>query len=315
MVSYPLTTTFVQPGEKLGLVVRVLQRPADQSVAHIAAANDCSSAHLYDLIARCREALQPRRPGPDPRAGRILRLEARVAEFEAERDRDRARIAELQGQLRGAVRLDPQRLARLEVVMAANNVPLRGMREILTVAFGACSAPSLGTLQAHVEAHGCKARKLIDRARAQVCPRLLCVACDDVFLQGDAVKVITEPRSNAVLQARRWPWHKGEDWALMLQEFTALLLVACDLGSDLTAAVDDTDPERRKARKARRSGVSSADPVRVERLLRNRPEVAVWLTGLSAWQTRPRRSPCHDRFPPPSPARFVKLAGLLPMPA
>lgn len=268
MVSYPLTTTFVQPGETLGLVVRVLQRPDDQSVAHVAAANDCSPAHLYDLLARCREALQPRRPGPDPRAGKLLRLEARVAEFEADRARDRARIAELQGQLRGAVRLDPQRLARLEVVMAANNVPLRGMREILTVAFGARSAPSLGTLQAHVAAHGCKARKLLDRARAQVCPRLLCVACDDVFLQGDAVKVITEPRSNAVLQARRWPWHKGEDWALMLQEFTALLLLACDLGSDLTAAVDDTDPGRRIERKARRSGAPGAEPVRVAHLLR-----------------------------------------------
>lgn len=282
MVSYPLTTTFVQPGEALDLVVRVLQRPDDQSVLRVAAANDCSAAHLYDLLGRCREALQPRRPGPDPRSGRILRLEAKVAEFEAERARDRARIAELQGQLRGAVRLDPQRLARLEVVMAANNVPLRGMREILTVAFGACSAPSLGTLQAHVKAHGCKARTLIDRARAQVCPQLLCVACDDVFLQGDAVKVITEPRSNAVLQALRWPWHKGEDWALMLQEFTALLLLACDLGSDLTAAVDDTDPKRRKARKDRRSGASSAEPVRVTRLLR---QVIDYWHEMDWWET------------------------------
>ncbi|MBI5517705.1 MAG: hypothetical protein HY909_28295, partial [Deltaproteobacteria bacterium] len=108
MVSYPLTTTFVQPGETLGLVVRVLQRPDDQSVAHVAAANDCSPAHLYDIVARCREALQPHRPGPDPRAGKILRLEARVAELEADRARDRARIAELQGQLCGTVRLAPQ---------------------------------------------------------------------------------------------------------------------------------------------------------------------------------------------------------------
>ena len=45
----------------------------------------------------------------------------------------------------------------------------------------------------------------------------------------------------------------------------------------------------------------------------NRPKVAVWLTPSPPWQTRPRRSPCHDRFPPLSPARFVSPAGPLPM--
>jgi hypothetical protein len=122
LVSYPLTTTFVQPGEPLAIVLRVLQRPDDQSVAQVAAANDCSPAHVYDLVARCRGAMLPRRPGPDPEARKILRLEARVAEFEAERTRDHARIADLERRLDGAVQLDPRRLARLEVVMAANNV-------------------------------------------------------------------------------------------------------------------------------------------------------------------------------------------------
>jgi hypothetical protein len=31
-----------------------------------------------------------------------------------------------------------------------------------------------------------------------------------------------EPRSLAVLNVMRWPWHAGEDWVLFLEEFSAL---------------------------------------------------------------------------------------------
>lgn len=244
MVSYPLTTTFVQPGEPLALVLRVLQRPDDHSVAQVAAANDCSEAHLYDLIGRCREGLRPQRPGPAPDARKILRLEARVAELEAERARDRVRIADLERRLDGAVHLDPKRLARMEVVMAANNVTLRGMREVLTIAFGAHVAPSLGTLHAHVKSHGRKARALGDRAREQVRGAVTDAGADDVFLANVAVKVVNDLRSNAILRAGRWRWRKGEDWKLWLDEYPNLRLVACDLGSDLTAALDLVRVER-----------------------------------------------------------------------
>ncbi len=57
MVSYSLTHTFVQPGEPLDLIVRVLRRPDDRSVTHVAAENDCSAAHLYDLLGRARAAI------------------------------------------------------------------------------------------------------------------------------------------------------------------------------------------------------------------------------------------------------------------
>ena len=82
MVSYPLTTTFVQPGEPLDLIVRVLRRSDDHSVAHVAAENDCSPAHLYDLLGRARIALQPRRPGPVPGERECGRLRARVRDLD-----------------------------------------------------------------------------------------------------------------------------------------------------------------------------------------------------------------------------------------
>ena len=238
MVSYPLTTTFVQPGEPLDLIVRVLGRPGDRSVAHVAADNDCSPAHLYDLLGRARAALQPRRPGPVPGERERARLHARVQELEQRLAEAHTRIAALERWRDSAVVLDPQRLARLELVMASHNVTFRAMHDVLAVAFGAHAAPAVGTLHAHVHAFGRRARTLLDRARAQVCDTLPCVAADDVFLAGDAVKVVSEPRSNAILNVGRWRWHKGEDWALWLQEFGALRLFISDLGSDLVWAID-----------------------------------------------------------------------------
>lgn len=238
MVSYPLTTTFVQPGEPLDLIVRVLRRPDDHSVTHVAAENDCSPAHLYNLLRRARTALQPRPPGPVAGERERDRPGARVTDLECQLAEAHTRIEALEQRLDGAVVLDPQRLARLELVMASHNVTFRAMHEVLTVAFGTRVAPAVGTLHAHVHAYGRRARTLLDLARAQVCDTLPCVAADDVFLAGDAIKVVSEPRSNAILNVGRWRWHKGEDWALWLQEFRGLQLFVSDLGSDLVWAID-----------------------------------------------------------------------------
>ncbi len=54
----------------------------------------------------------------------------------------------------------------------------------------------------------------------------------------EVVKVVSEPRSNAILNVGRWRWHKGEDRALWLEEFRALRLFVSDFGSDLVWAID-----------------------------------------------------------------------------
>jgi hypothetical protein len=40
----------------------------------------------------------------------------------------------------------------------------------------------------------------------------------------------------ALLHVLRWPWHAAEDWALMLEPWTALRLLVSDLGTDLVGA-------------------------------------------------------------------------------
>jgi hypothetical protein len=161
-----------------------------------------------------------------------------LAQLRARCEAAESRVRDVEQQLSRAVVLDRERQTRMELVMAVHNVPIRGMREIYSVAFGAQAAPSVGTLHAHVVQHGKRARRLLDSAREQVRDTLECVAGDDVFLGGEAVKVVSEPHSNAVLNVGRWPWRKGEDWALWIEEFGGLRLFISDLGSDLVNAVD-----------------------------------------------------------------------------
>lgn len=238
MVSYPLGATFVQPDEPLALVVELITRPKERSVAQVAAANDTCPARLYDLMERARRGLEPRPPGPKPGQSAQERDRQRLAALEGRVRETDAILRERERQLADAVTLDPRRLARLELVMAEHNVTFRAMHEILTVAFDGHGVPSVGTLHKHVEAHGAKARELIDRARAQVAAALRVICGDDVFLQGVGVKVVTEPRSNAVLDVGRCPGRAAEDWLRWTQDFTGLALFISDLGTDLVGAID-----------------------------------------------------------------------------
>ncbi len=238
MVSYPLSATFVQPGEPLALIVDVLTRSAERSVAQVAAANDTCPARIYDLMERARRGLLPQRPGPPPGLLAQQRDRQRLVELQAQAREAEALIQQLRAQLARAVVLDPRRLARLELVMAEHNVPFRAMHEILGVAFDDRGVPSVGTLHKHVETHGAKARALIDRAREQVAAALRVICGDDVFLQGTGVKVVTEPRSNAVLDVGRCPGRTAEDWLRWTKDFTGLALFISDLGTDLVGAID-----------------------------------------------------------------------------
>lgn len=238
MVSYPVGATFVQPDEPLALVVELITRPKERSVAQVAAANDTCPARLYDLMERARRGLEPRPPGPTPGQRAQERDRLRLAALEARIREANEIIRELERRLAGAVTLDPRRLARLELVMAEHNVTFRAMHEILAVAFDDHGVPSVGTLHKHVEAHGAKARELIDRARAQVAEALRVICGDDVFLQGVGVKVVTEPRSNAVLDVGRCPGRAAEDWLRWTKDFTGLALFISDLGTDLVGAID-----------------------------------------------------------------------------
>ncbi len=222
----------------LDLVADLITRDAVTTAADVAAAHDCSRAQVYKLTARATAALVAQSPGPVPAAGALARAEARVADLVIALATAHAQIARLERD--AATRLDvtPRRAHALELVLAQENVSLRGTQRVFDVAFDAQRRPSVGGLRDRLHAHGVTARRLLDAARAQVRNTVTCLAGDDIFFAGTAVKVVAEPRSVAILNVGRWRWHAAEDWALWLEEFPALRLFVSDLGSDLVGALD-----------------------------------------------------------------------------
>lgn len=238
MDQYPEVPAVVHSRSSLRLVAQALLRPKDISLAAFAAQHGRCSATFYNLFHRAERALRPGTPGPKRGQAEVERLRQRVHQVEGDLRDARARNDDLATQLRGAVVLDPQRLQALTAVMAVHNVTFRGMREVLSVAFGPAVAPSVGHLHALVATLGKCAQARLRTARESLRDRVECLAGDDVFLGGCAVKVLSEPRSNAVLAVGSWRWRQAEDWALWLEEFKVLRLFISDLGTDLVGAVD-----------------------------------------------------------------------------
>lgn len=219
----------------LRLVASLVLRDDSTCVAEIAEAFGLSRSRAYQLVEQALTALCPQPPGPAPGHRDLTRAHERVAQLEAETASLRREVDLLHQQLARSIEVNERKLDQLNLVMAHHKVPVDATAEILHLAFdGRARGPSW--LHERRQGLGRVARCLLDRARAQVCGHLRVVAADDIFLHRLPVKVLMEPRSLAVLNVRRWPWHAGEDWLLFLEEFTQLDLVVADLGSDLVAA-------------------------------------------------------------------------------
>jgi hypothetical protein len=83
---------------------------------------------------------------------------------------------------------------------------------------------------------GRAATRLLLRAREQLHGRLECLAGDDNLFHRAPVKVLIDPVSGALLHVLRWSMYAAEDWALLLEPWTALRLLVNDLGTDLVGA-------------------------------------------------------------------------------
>jgi hypothetical protein len=219
------------------LVVQLVTRPEGTTGLQVAAKAGVSRAWLYERLAAARDALQHRPPGPRPAPPQLPAPAPLLGAAQAEGVSLRNQIAALKARLANSVELTPRLLAQLELVLFDNNVPLRGVEEVLTVVAGKSKALGRSSLQLRRKGFGRTARTLIDKARGQVSKKLWCVMGDDVFLHRCPVKVIAEPRSMAILNIGRWPWHAGEDWALWLAEFEALDLFLADVGTDIVGGL------------------------------------------------------------------------------
>jgi hypothetical protein len=225
--------------QRLTLVADFITRDEDTSAAAVGREHGVSRAQVYKLVGRATTALAPRSPGPAPGTVSVSVLQTRLATSEDARAAAQARIAELEQRLTRTIEVTRRRAHALELVLTVENVSQRGIQTIFDVAFDGQQRPSLGGLNTRLRTAGQTARQLLDTARAQVRGEVTCLMGDDIFFAGTPVKVVAEPRSVAILNLGRWPWHAAEDWALWLEEFGALQLFISDLGSDLLGAAAD----------------------------------------------------------------------------
>lgn len=213
----------------------------------VAAAYRVARSTLYHHRATALRALLPAPAGPRPPSDAALALRSAQQQSQALRSRIsalEATIAELEARRAGSIGFDTHRQHALELVLAVENVSLRGVRRVYEVlADGNVSlrVPRLADVQRRRHEAGLAAGRLLTRARAQVAKSLACVMGDDIFFAGCAVKVVAEPQSVAILNVARWPWHKEEDWTLWLEEFEGLQLFVSDLGSDVCNAAKARD--------------------------------------------------------------------------
>lgn len=219
-------------------------RAENDSGHQFAAAHHIPRSTLYAHRATVLRALRPDTPGPQPRSAEALALRRAQPESEGLRVRivrlERS-LAELQAQHASSLPFDTRKQRALELVLAVENVSLQGIQKVFEVLTDGSVRPRVEDLHLRRKEAGLAAQRLLTRARGQVAKTLACVMGDDIFFAGCAVKVVAEPRSVAILNIGRWPWHKEEDWTLWLEEFEGLEVFISDLGTDICNAAQARD--------------------------------------------------------------------------
>ena len=219
-------------------------RAANDSGQQFAAAHHIPRSTLYAHRATVLRSLRPDTPGPRPRSAETLALRKAQQESEGLRvrivDLERS-LADLQAQHASSLPFGTRRQRALELVLSVENVSLQGIQKVYEVLTDGCVRPRVEDLHRRRKEAGLAAERLLTQARGQVAKTLACVMGDDIFFAGCAVKVVAEPRSVAILNVGRWPWHKEEDWTLWLEEFEGLRLFISDLGTDICNAAKARD--------------------------------------------------------------------------
>ncbi len=200
-----------------------------------------SRPYLYELTHRAADALTPKPPGPRP-GWRDTQRQQRALDAAHQQIRDlQDQCAGLRDQLREAQTLKTRTRDRLELVLTEHLVAPRAIAEILDLAFPG-QAPSAEAVRKRVKQRGQLAGALMDQALNQVVADIRVLAGDEVHPNNQAVKVLMEPRSNAVLVVEHWPGKKKEDWQVCLEPFVHLAVFVSDLEGTLVGVGNDLVP-------------------------------------------------------------------------
>jgi transposase-like protein len=199
-------------------------RPQGVTVAAIAHDFGTSVPSLYRWRRRLYAALSDAPPGPSPRA-----LPGSLSHHQR---------ALLEAASASAATLSLRERRAWILQLHGEGVSVRGIRDLLLRRFGPAESLSVGTIEAFLKQAGRTACSLLVTLVRPVLDRVLTAAGDDIYLHGQAVKVLMEPVSGVILQTLRWNERDAEVWDLLLSQFPALKLFVGDGAREFDAAAE-----------------------------------------------------------------------------
>ena len=237
MEDYPDLDWQAEAAERrLRLVAMLTTRDADTTAQEVARACGYSRQHAYILARKARDALTDATPGPRPHQQDPQHLRRIIDELAKDNDDLRSENHRLRLRLEEAVFVDERRQQKLNLVCLGEHVSLRATQQIMAVAWGKKHTQSRSAIANERAKQDAAARRIIDDARIQVKDNIRCVMGDDVYFHQQAIKVVAEPDSGAILNLGRWTGSSGADWALWLEDYPNLTILVSDLAKDLVGA-------------------------------------------------------------------------------
>ena len=225
--------------EKLRMVAEAETLCEGETVALVRERYGVGRTCMYESRRRARKALEPRRPGPDPRQRELERLRQENKELRGKNDHLSEQVAEAQDKQSRSVEVTPFRIVATALMLLLSPVPTRRAHAILAVAFGERFAPADNTLSRWVLKYGRLARKIL--AESSVATLIRFLAADEIYFHGQPVLCAVEPRTMAIAALERSPDSQGDSWEIVLSDFPNLELMASDMGKGLLAGIDRMD--------------------------------------------------------------------------
>lgn len=223
-LHHPLPAVHL-PHLRLDAVLSMVDRPQGVTVAAIAHDFGTSVPSLYRWRRRLYAALSDAPPGPSPRAFLGSLSQNQRALLEAAASASAATLS-----------LRERRAWILQ--LHGEGVSVRGIRDVLLRRFGPAESLSVGAIEASLKQAGRIACSLLVTLVRPVLDRVITAAGDDIYLHGQAVKVLMEPVSGVILQTLRWHERDAEVWDLLLSQYPALKLFVGDGAREFDAAAE-----------------------------------------------------------------------------
>lgn len=224
---------------KLRMVVEAETLKEGETIADVRRRHGVGRTCLFVARQRVREALEPRKPGPDQKQRELERLRQENKRLRERNEQLAAELGEVNDRLSRSVEVTTARIIATALTLLLCPVSTRKAHQVLVVAFGEHFAPADNTLAGWLLRYGRLARKIMADSAAALLVRS--AAADEIYFHGKPILCAVETRSLAICALERAEDCTADTWEIVFDDFENLELVATDLGKGLLGAVDRSD--------------------------------------------------------------------------